>query len=216
MKKEKGEDPSFSEFYFRTHRKRDQSWVGGVAQSAYEKFEQKKQEISSQNTFVSGEDEVNSQPNMPPDMDIWVDTVGKKKMRVFGLGSLSKSLISSSNQSTSANTREVDDLRSQVHALNASLQRQAQEKEQMMQQLQRQDQEMKETNQKLSSLMQHLGFTGSSSHPPQANNEKFTNEHEDGNQKLTNEDEDDNNEFEEDDNNYFEDHYNYNEYEDLN
>jgi hypothetical protein len=30
----------------------------------------------------------------------------------------------------------------------------------MMQQLQRQDQEMKETNQKLSSLMQHLGFTG--------------------------------------------------------
>jgi septal ring factor EnvC (AmiA/AmiB activator) len=119
---------------------------------------------------------------MPPDMDIWVDTVGKKKMRVFGLGSLSKSLISSSNQSTSANTREVDDLRSQVHALNASLQRQAQEKEQMMQQLQRQDQEMKETNQKLSSLMQHLGFTGSSSHPPQANNEKFTNEDEDGNQ----------------------------------
>ncbi|WJX81859.1 hypothetical protein P8452_64691 [Trifolium repens] len=57
MKKEKGEDPSFSEFYFRTHRKRDQSWVGGIAQSAYEKFEQKKQEISSQNTFVSGEDE---------------------------------------------------------------------------------------------------------------------------------------------------------------
>jgi septal ring factor EnvC (AmiA/AmiB activator) len=152
---------------------------------------------------------------MPPDMDIWVDTVGKKKMRVFGLGSLSKSLISSSNQSTSANTREVDDLRSQVHALNASLQRQAQEKEQMMQQLQRQDQEMKETNQKLSSLMQHLGFTGSSSHAPQANNEKFTNEDEDDNEKFTNEDEDDNNEFEEDDNNYFEDHYNYNEYEDL-
>jgi hypothetical protein len=68
---------------------------------------------------------------------------------------------------------------------------------------------------KLSSLMQHLGFTGSSSHAPQANNEKFTNEDEDDNEKFTDEDEDDNNEFEEDDNNYFEDHYNYNEYEDL-
>jgi hypothetical protein len=58
---------------------------------------------------------------MPPDMDIWVDTDWNKKARVFGIGSLSKILISSSNQPTSANTKEVDDLRSQVHALNASL-----------------------------------------------------------------------------------------------
>ena len=36
QKEAKGTDPSLSEFYFRTHRrKKDQSWVGPHAESAY-------------------------------------------------------------------------------------------------------------------------------------------------------------------------------------
>jgi len=35
QKEAKGTDPSLDEFYFRTHRKKDQSWVGPVAESAY-------------------------------------------------------------------------------------------------------------------------------------------------------------------------------------
>jgi hypothetical protein len=46
-------------------------------------------------------------------------------------------------------------------------------------------------------------------HPPQANNEKFTNEDENGNNEF----EDD---LVEDDNSDFEDHYNDNEFENLN
>lgn len=35
QKEAKGTDPSLTEFYFRTHRKKDQSWVGPHAESAY-------------------------------------------------------------------------------------------------------------------------------------------------------------------------------------
>ncbi|KAH1205758.1 hypothetical protein GmHk_16G046384 [Glycine max] len=39
MKEEKGTDPSLAEFYFRTHRrKKDQSWLGPHAESAYVSF----------------------------------------------------------------------------------------------------------------------------------------------------------------------------------
>ncbi|GAU38504.1 hypothetical protein TSUD_396210 [Trifolium subterraneum] len=72
----------------------------------------------------------------------------------------------------------------------------------MRQQLQQQEHEMKKTNKTLFFLMQHLGFVGSCSHPPQANNEDGDNEFE---EDLM---EDDNNEFENlngEDNNEFED-----------
>ncbi|XP_058788091.1 uncharacterized protein LOC131662346 isoform X1 [Vicia villosa] len=182
MRKEKGADPSLTEFYFRTHRKKDQSWVGVHAESAYDKFEQKKLEISSQNPTIPGEDEADSQPTneMPPDLDIWVESVGKKKgNRVFGLGTASKTLVSVSKKpsSLSSDSQEVDILRSQVHALNASLQRQEQEKMVMRQQLHRHEEKMAEANNKISFLMNHLGFVGSSSHPPQPINESdHTNE----------------------------------------
>ncbi|XP_058734501.1 uncharacterized protein LOC131606265 [Vicia villosa] len=176
QRKEKGADPSLTEFYFRTHRKKDQSWVGVHAESAYDKFEQKKLEISSQNPTIPGEDEADSQPTneIPPDLDIWVESVGKKKgNRVFGLGTASKTLVSVSKKpsSLSSDSQEVDVLRSQVHALNASLQRQEQEKMVMRQQLHRQEEKMAEANNKISFLMNHLGFVGSSSHPPQPTNE---------------------------------------------
>ncbi|RDX89431.1 hypothetical protein CR513_28844, partial [Mucuna pruriens] len=55
----KGIDPLLSEFYFCTHRKKDQSWVGPHAKSTY--FEKRKFELSSQNsTFAPGEDGVDS------------------------------------------------------------------------------------------------------------------------------------------------------------
>jgi len=61
-------------------------------------------DLSTQNTtFGLGEDEVDSQPTyyeMPTDLDIWVDSVGRKKGRIFGLGSYSKTLIPTSNQQT--------------------------------------------------------------------------------------------------------------------
>nr|XP_027186999.1 uncharacterized protein LOC113784914 [Cicer arietinum] len=175
MKETKGEDPTFSDFYFRTHRTKDKNWVGIHAESAYEKFENKKIELSSEaSTFVPGEDEADSQPTkvMPSDIDIWVDVVGRKKGRIFGLGSIAKTL--NPNQPSMRSDSEVDALRSQVHALNESLQKQEQEKLLMKQQLQRQEKEMAETNRNLTFLMQHLGFVGSSSRPsssPQLNDE---------------------------------------------
>ncbi|XP_058733498.1 uncharacterized protein LOC131605120, partial [Vicia villosa] len=115
MRKEKGVDPSLTEFYFRTHRKKDQSWVGVHVEFAYDKFEQKKLEISSQNPTIPGEDEADSQPTieMPLDLDIWVESVGKKKGRVFGLGTASKTLVSVSKKpsSLSSDSQEVDVLR---------------------------------------------------------------------------------------------------------
>ncbi|KAL5052503.1 hypothetical protein RYX36_033185 [Vicia faba] len=73
-KKKKGVDPSLTKFYFHTHRKKDQSCVGVHVESAYDKFEQKKLEISSQNPTIMREDEAGSQPTIkiPPDLDIWV------------------------------------------------------------------------------------------------------------------------------------------------
>nr|XP_027187534.1 uncharacterized protein LOC101504872 [Cicer arietinum]XP_027187535.1 uncharacterized protein LOC101504872 [Cicer arietinum] len=144
-----------------------------------EKFKNKKIELSFEaSTFVSGEDEVDNQPtkDMPSDIDIWVDVVGRKKGRIFGLGSISKTLNPNqpSMRSDSKANLEVDALRSQVHALNESLQKQEQEKLLMKQQLQRQEKEMVETNKNLNFLMHHLGFVGSSSRPsssPQSNNE---------------------------------------------
>ena len=132
-------------------------------------------EISSQIPTNPEEDEADSQPTIriSPDLDIWVESVGKKKGRLFGLGTASKTLVSLSNKSSSvsSDSQEVDALRSQIHALNASLQRQEQEKLEMRQQLHRQEKEMIEANSKISFLMNHLGFLGSSSRPPQPTNE---------------------------------------------
>ncbi|CAI8599643.1 unnamed protein product [Vicia faba] len=99
MKKEKSVDPSMTEFYFLTHQKNDQSWVG-VVESTYDKFERKKLEISSQNLTISGEEEVDSQSTIgiPSDLDIWVESVKKKKNGLFGLETVYKTLVSLSNK----------------------------------------------------------------------------------------------------------------------
>ncbi|KAL5172597.1 hypothetical protein HKD37_16G045316 [Glycine soja] len=72
MKEEKGTDPSLAEFYFRTHRrKKDQSWVGPRAESAYEKFEQRKTELSSKSSkFTSGEGGTDSQADSQPSIHV--------------------------------------------------------------------------------------------------------------------------------------------------
>nr|KYP46671.1 hypothetical protein KK1_031697 [Cajanus cajan] len=140
MKEAKETDPSLAEFYFHTHRKKDHSWVGPQAESAYENSEQRKLELSSQSsTFNSGEDGVDSQQSidhMPLDFDISVASVGKKKRRIFGLGSIDKTLFTSSSQpiKLSANSEEVDVLRNQIQALNdESLQKQEKKKLKMRQ-----------------------------------------------------------------------------------
>lgn len=89
-----------------------------------DKFEQRKTELSSKSSkFTSGEggtdSQADSQPSMnhmPSDFDIWADSVGKKKGRIFGLGSIAKTLFTSSSQPTklSANSEEVDVLRNQI------------------------------------------------------------------------------------------------------
>ncbi|CAI8607789.1 unnamed protein product [Vicia faba] len=156
MKEANGTDPSMAEFYFRTHRKKDQSWVGPSAESAYKKFEQRKLELSSK--FDSGENSGDNQQSieMPSDLDIWVDSIGHKKGRVFGLGSVNKTLVPSVRPP--GNSGDVNALRSQVHALNESLHKQEQEKLEMKQ-------ELTETRKQLAALMEHLGFAGSSSRP---------------------------------------------------
>ncbi|KAK2353408.1 hypothetical protein QL285_091031 [Trifolium repens] len=156
LKEAKGTDPSLEEFYFRTHRKKDQSWVGSCAESAYDKFEQRKLELSSKLVSVENGGDNQRSVEMPPDLDIWVDSVGKKKGRIFGLGSVSKTLATSVK--LSANSEDVNALRSQIRTLNESLQKQEQEKLEMKQ-------ELSETRKQVVALMQHLGFAGSSSHP---------------------------------------------------
>jgi len=89
---------------------------------------------------ISGEDVADSQPSkdhMPSDFDVWVDSVGKKKGRIFGLGSIGKTLFTSSSppMKLSANSEEVDILRNRIQELNESLQRQEQEKLNMRQEL---------------------------------------------------------------------------------
>ncbi|GAU46538.1 hypothetical protein TSUD_350730 [Trifolium subterraneum] len=116
-----------------------------------DKFEQRKLELSSK--LVSVRMEV-----------IWVDSVGKKKGRIFGLGSVSKTLATPVQ--LSSNSEDVSTLRSQIHALNETLQKQEQEKLEMKQ-------ELSETRKQVVALMQHLGFSGSS-HPhlsPQHSND---------------------------------------------
>jgi hypothetical protein len=130
-----------------------------------DKFERRKLELSSK--IVSRENGGDNQPSidMPSELDIWVDSVGVKKGRVFGLGSVTKKLVTSVK--LSANSEDVNGLRSQIHALNESLQKQEQEKLEMKQ-------ELSETKQQLAALMQHLGFAASSSRPrssPQDSNE---------------------------------------------
>lgn len=66
---------------------------------------------------------------------MWVDAIGKKKGKVFGLGSMGKILVTSSNQSLMSSIEDVDGLRNQIHTLNESLQRQEEEKLQMKQEL---------------------------------------------------------------------------------
>ena len=104
-------------------------------------------DLSTQNsTFGLGQDEVDSQPtyDMPVDLDICVESIGRKKGRIFCLGSISKTLNPSSNQQTNkhANSEKIECFRSQVHALKTSLQRQEQKKLQMRQQMQRQGNQM--------------------------------------------------------------------------
>ncbi|KAH0747438.1 hypothetical protein KY285_009095, partial [Solanum tuberosum] len=119
-------DPSISKFYFRTHRqKSDKSWVNEKAETAYNNFERKKQELLASQSASTAEGETNSagQPSQLTKMDIWVQSVGgKKKGRVKGLGSLGRSVKASSKQSTSALSRETDEMiKAQVNASNADL-----------------------------------------------------------------------------------------------
>lgn len=120
------------------------------------KFEQRKLELSSQ--FDSGENSGDNQQTieMPSDLDIWVDSIGQKKGRVFGLGSVTKTLVPSVRPP--GNSGDVNALRSQIHALNESLHKHEQEKLEMKQ-------ELTETRKQVAALMQHLGFAGSSSRP---------------------------------------------------
>jgi hypothetical protein len=121
-----------------------------------DKFEQRKLELSSKLVSVENGGDNQRSVEIPSDLDIWVDSVGKKKGRIFGLGSASKTLATSVE--LSANSEDVNGLRSQIHALNESLQKQEQEKLEMKQ-------ELSETRKQVVALMQHLGFAGSSSHP---------------------------------------------------
>lgn len=118
---------------------------------------------------------------IPSDWDIWIDSVGKKSGRIFGLGTVGKMLFSSSSQQS--NIEDVDALRSQIQALNESLQRQEHEKLEMKQELLKQSKdklemrkELTETKNQVRALMQHLGYVASSSHPPSS---EHSNENED-------------------------------------
>ncbi|XP_027932879.1 uncharacterized protein LOC114188505 [Vigna unguiculata] len=185
MKEEKGANPSLTEFYFRTHRrKKDQSWVGLHAKLAFDKFEQRKRELTSQGNMENASDGEQSIHENPSDWDIWIDSVGKKKGRVFGLGSVGRMFISTSSQQL--HFEEVDTLRSQIQALNESLQRQEEEKVEMKRELQKQRKdkiemrkELTETKNQVIALMQHLGYVASSSH--QSLSSPHTNEDEDDN-----------------------------------
>lgn len=120
------------------------------------KFEQRKLELSSKFDLGENSGENHQSIEMPSDLDIWVDSIGQKKGRVFGLGSVNKTLVPSVR--LPGNSGDVNGLRSQIHALNESLHKQEQEKLEMKQ-------ELTETRKQLVALMQHLGFAGSSSRP---------------------------------------------------
>ncbi|CAH9079729.1 unnamed protein product [Cuscuta europaea] len=94
MKAERnGKDPTFSEFYFCTHKKKkkkkkkkSKEWVHPKAQSDHESFEKKKVEMSSQRTIESESfsgDDASQSHHMPSDFIIWIDTVrGQNNSRV--------------------------------------------------------------------------------------------------------------------------------------
>ncbi|RDX70636.1 hypothetical protein CR513_50106, partial [Mucuna pruriens] len=140
------------EFYFRTHRKKDQSWVGPHAKSTYEKFEKRKFELSSQNsTFAPGEDGDNSQS---PTTCLLILIYGwKEKGRIFGLESRGRTMILSSSQPSKSSTSsgDVDALRSQIQKLNESLQRQEQENFEIRH-------ELTENRKQMHTLIQYLRF----------------------------------------------------------
>lgn len=163
-----GKDPSFSEFYFCTHRKeKDKSWVNEKVETAYNKFEAKKEELlASQSASVDGDTNSASQPPQLSDMDIWVLSVGgKKKGRVPGLSSLGRS-VKVPKQSKSAIPNEVDEIRSQVHAINSDLYKRLEEAQHQNQEMRRQNKKMKkelaDTNGKLAALIEHVDFPISS------------------------------------------------------
>lgn len=109
-----------------------------------------------------GEDEVNSQPDMPQDLDLWADTVGKKKG--------SRTLLTSSSQPKNlVNSEDVDALRSQIHALNESLHKQEQEILPMRH-------ELTDIKNQLIALLQHLRFVGFSSRPHSSPQSSFGND----------------------------------------
>jgi len=85
------------------------------------KFEQRKSELTSQSHMENASDGEQSIHEYPSDWDIWIDSVGKKRGRIFGLGFMGRMFISTSSQQL--HLEEVDALRSQIQALNESLQR---------------------------------------------------------------------------------------------
>ncbi|KAL3537529.1 hypothetical protein ACH5RR_000895, partial [Cinchona calisaya] len=176
MKAEKGENLPFSDFYFRTHKKKEGDWVHPRAQAAYENFEKKKAEISSQSTVendnMSSDGSQHSQ-HLPSDLDIWYDAVGgKKKGRVSGLGSLGRTMKGYSSRPSHPYDlpEDVDErIRSTVHSLSAELQAQLErerlEKEEMKKQQASLQAQLSETRNQLHTLMERLGvLPGSSRH----------------------------------------------------
>lgn len=72
--------------------------------------------IFSSCNLVSRENEANTQPtkDMTSNLNIWLDKVGWKKGKMFGLSSISNILIASLSKPTMfyANPKEIDALRS--------------------------------------------------------------------------------------------------------
>ncbi|KAL3326319.1 hypothetical protein AABB24_037148 [Solanum stoloniferum] len=86
----------------------------------------KKQELLAPQraSHIEGETNLAGQPSQLTEMmDIWVEFVGgKKKGRGKGLGSLGRSVKASSKQSTSALSREIDEMiKARVNASSVDL-----------------------------------------------------------------------------------------------
>ncbi|KAH0722671.1 hypothetical protein KY290_005330 [Solanum tuberosum] len=171
-KESTGKDPSISEFYFRTHRKKsDKTWVNEKTETAYNTFERKKQELLASQSALASEGETNltGQPSQLTEMDIWVQSVGgKKKGRVKGLGYLGRSVKSSSKQSTSALSREIDEMiKAQVNASNADL----------YAQLQKERHKNKRMRRELDLLKKHVyNASSSNEQSSQEDNQAYENE----------------------------------------
>ncbi|XP_049391298.1 uncharacterized protein LOC125855600 [Solanum stenotomum] len=102
-------------------------------------------------------------------MDIWVHFVcGKKKGRVKGIGSLGQSVKVSSKQSTSALSREIDEMiKAQVNASNADL----------YAQLQKERHKNKRVRRELDLLKKHVYNASSSNEKSsQEDNQAYQNE----------------------------------------